>query len=274
VVDRLQTHGWRVRALTRQPVSDGLAFRLGDDVAPAQLAGADALVHCAYDFRVHRWPEIEAVNVHGTGKLFSAARQAGIKRLVCISTMSSFDGCRSLYGRAKLEIEKIAFAHGALVLRPGLIYGDGAGGMFGSLVRQVRKSSVVPLFGDGLQLLYLIHEQDLTALIHRYCCGEFDPLTEPVTAAHEQGWTFRQILEEIARKFGKRLRFVNLPWRLVWAAIKAAELLRLPSDFRSDSLVSLMNQNPHPRFDLNGKIGLRCRRFDITTMNLQTVTVN
>ena len=145
--------GWKIRELTRQPKpgADGIAFQLGAEVSPQSLTGVDALVHCAYDFRPLRWDEIRAVNVDGSRKLFAAARTAGVQKIVNISSISAYEGCRSLYGKAKLEVEKIALDCNALTVRPGLVYGKGPGGMFGKLTAQIQQSSVIPMIGDGSQ---------------------------------------------------------------------------------------------------------------------------
>lgn len=191
VCNRFREEGWRVRELTRSPEpaaverGEAIPFHLGDGVAPQVFTGATALVHCAYDFAAPTWREIHSRNVRGAAVLFEAARAVGVARLVCISTMSAFAGCQSLYGRAKLESEKMAFGAGALVLRPGLIWGAEAGGMFGALVKQVRGGRAIPLIG-GDQTLYLVHQEDLTGLIHRFACGDFNALSDPVTAAHER----------------------------------------------------------------------------------------
>src|SRR5207245_9025857 len=134
--------------LTRNPPSGSSAirFRLGEDVAASELKGAKALIHCAYDFKQVPWPAIHAVNVAGSEKLLRAAREAKVERIVYISSISAFEGCRSLYGKAKLEIEKTAHALGATVVRPGLIWGDPPGAMFERLVRQVEQGRVLPLF--------------------------------------------------------------------------------------------------------------------------------
>jgi hypothetical protein len=59
---------------------------------------------------------------------------AGVRRLVFISTISAFDGCRSFYGKGKLEVERITHSLGGWVIRPGLLYGEKPGGMLGRLV--------------------------------------------------------------------------------------------------------------------------------------------
>ncbi len=247
---RMREHGWRVLALTRDPKPGNMAFRLGEPLDPSRLAGVSALIHCAYDFMPLKYVDIHKINVEGSARLFDAARDAGVKRLVHISTMSAFEGCKALYGRAKLKTENIAAQHSALILRPGLIYGRRSGGMFGRLIEQVRRSRVIPLIGCGSQILYLSHEKDLAALIGSFCEGEFSAPSTAVIAAHCQPWTFREILEEIGRSLGKDPHFVCVPWRPVWLALRCAEACGIRLGFRSDSLVSLMNQNPCPHFDV------------------------
>jgi nucleoside-diphosphate-sugar epimerase len=255
--------GWEIFELTRRPKAGTHAaqFQLGDDVSPQLLSGVGALVHCAYDFKPLKWKEIVAVNVEGSRKILEAARAAGIPKMICISSISAFDGCKSLYGKAKLEIEKIALASGALVIRPGLIWGNPAGAMFGKLVEQVQKKSVIPLIGDGSQIQFLVHNEDLCAFIERYANGEIKIEPGILTAANEQPWPFKQLLLEMAKAFGKNPKFIPLPWRLVWLALKSAEVCGVRLNFRSDSLVSLQNQNPSPDFSGNADVGLNCRRF-------------
>jgi nucleoside-diphosphate-sugar epimerase len=265
-----EQHGWAVLALTRRPEpgTRAAAFRLGADVNAQALKGVKALVHCAYDFQPRTWAEIRAVNVAGSDALFRAAHAAGVEQVVCISSLSAYAGCRSLYGRAKLEIERAALAGGALVLRPGLIHGEQPRAMFGRLVRQVEKASVLPLFGGGRQVQHLVHQADLCAFIHRYAGGEVKTVSQPLAAAHERGWMFREILEQIARVKHRRLKFVPLPWRPVWAAMKAAEFCGVPLEFRSDSLESLMQPIPPPDFAPNAALGLICRPFQVDGLNL------
>lgn len=259
----LQQRGWRVVELTRKPDPGDHTryFVLGEDVSPDIFSRATALVHCAYDFKQISWDDIHRINVMGSEKLLRAAQQARLASIVYISSISAFDQCRSLYGRAKLATEKVALDLGAFVIRPGLIYGDSPDGMFGKLIAQVEQAKVLPLFGGGAQIQYLIHEQDLTAFIADCAVGKIPPPKTPVTVAHEQPWTFRQILETIARAKGKKLSFIPVPWRLVWAGIKGAELCRVPLNFRSDSLVSLVYQNPNPSFAEQRELKIACRPF-------------
>ena len=263
--NHLLARGWETRELTRSPKPGvrSVKFQLGSEISPDALAGADALVHCAYDFEPLTREEIRAVNIEGSRKLFAAVRAAEVPRIIFISSISAYDGCRSLYGQAKLEIETIARAYGAQVVRPGLVYGAGPGGMFGRLAVQVSKSPVIPLIGDGAQVQFLVHQEDLCAFVARCANGDLPVSEATFTAAHARPWALKSLLLEIARAQDRKSHFIPLPWRLVWIGLKTAETCGLRLSFRSDSLVSLMYQNPAPDFSANAQVGLVCRPFAI-----------
>jgi nucleoside-diphosphate-sugar epimerase len=260
--------GWEVFELTRRPKTGTRAcpFNLGDDISPELFSGATALVHCAYDFTPLHWQDLVAVNVEGSRKVIEAARVAGVSKIIVISTNAAFEGCRSLYGKAKLEIEKIALANGALVLRPGMVYGSLAEAAFGELTAKIQKSSLRPLIGDGSQIHYLVHNEDISAFIEKVASGEIHIPTRALTAANEQPLTLKQLMLEIARIHGKELKFVHVPWRAVWLVLKCAEACGLKMNLRSDSLISLMYPNPATDFSANAAAGLYCRPFDSKTL--------
>jgi nucleoside-diphosphate-sugar epimerase len=164
------------------------------------------------------------INVTGSQKLLAAARKTGVRSVVFISLLSAFAGCRSLYGKAKVEIEGVAQSIGAFVIRPGLVYSDNPGGMFGRLVVQVRGTRFVPTLWGGRQVQYLVHDEDLASLVQGCLDGRVPASVEPITVAHEQGWELREILAQIARALGKRVTFVSVPWQLVWLGLKGLEL--------------------------------------------------
>ena len=260
--------GWIVKQFVYNPSAtlaanpDVVSFTLGGALAPEAFAGVDALVHCAYDFTATAWDAIQRINVEGSRALFAAAAAAGVSRIVHISTMSAYPGCVSLYGKAKLLTERLAFDAGGRVCRPGLVYGRQPGGMVGALNRLVARTSIVPLPGGGRQTLYLANEADLSACILRLASRDSSGAAQAVIGASEQGLTFRNILEKLAAARGKRLRFIGFPWRLAWLGLKAAEGCHVNLGFRSDSLVSLMNQDTAPDFSATRALGAQFRPFD------------
>jgi nucleoside-diphosphate-sugar epimerase len=274
VGSRLASHlarqGWEIRALSRSACSEKhfqvnrVHFELGEQLAPAALAGVDALVHPAYDFSATRWRDIERVNVNGSRRLLAGAREAGVQRIVLVSTLAAFPGARSLYGRAKLEIEHAALDAGAAIVRPGLVWGPQATAMFGALQRVVARLPIVPLLGpEGLQLT-LVHEDDLALLVERLLERWPEGSGELFVAASEQTLTFVELLHSLALRAGKRPRFIRLPWKAVWLGLRALERLGATLPFSSDNLVSFVSTDDDPftrATDCAGRYGVRFRPY-------------
>lgn len=178
IVNHLRNRGNRVFELRRRVDASHdfgkfmIPFSLEEGIDEKVFENVDAFVHCAYDFQPIKWDDIRKVNVDGSIQLLRAAKRAGVSQIVLISTMSAFDGCKSLYGRAKMMIEKEACDLGAVVLRLGLIYGRRPRAMAGALNQMVKRLRIVPLIGSGNQILYLCHEADLGRLVYAVCRGE------------------------------------------------------------------------------------------------------
>lgn len=214
-----------------------------------QFAGVDTLVHCAHDFRWTEWSDIERVNVRGAVRLFEVARAAGAKRLIFMSTLSAFPGCRSSYGRAKLEIEAAVIRLGGVVVRPGLVWGGTTGGMVGNLRAALTRSRIMPLIGRGQSIFYLVHINDLCRMVEEIARHERVEASQgPVVAAAETGMAFVDILRTLAQSVGRRVLFVPMPWRAVWLALRLAERLGFRPTFRSDSVLGLVYAAPPPDF--------------------------
>jgi nucleoside-diphosphate-sugar epimerase len=238
VLATIAERGWMPTRLGRSGAD--IHFDLADSGSLSSLPAADALVHLSYDFSPRTWPEIQRVNVEGSRRLMEGARAQGVDRIVCISSTAAFTGTRSLYGRAKLEIERIALGLGATVIRPGLVWGDEPGAMFASLGRIVSRLPIVPLIAPADLPVLMVKDTDLGLLVD-------DALRRPdvfaghlAVAAARTPIGFEALLRSIAHANGCHPRFLGTPWRLAWGALRGMELVGLNPPFRSDSLVSLV----------------------------------
>ena len=269
VSDYFATRGWTVFELARRPRKDAesrvhVPFQLDSAIPPVFFRDRRirTLVHCAYDFRATEWEEIERVNVDGSVRLLRAARDGGVETIILLSSISAFDGCSSLYGKAKLAVEKAAADVGAFIVRPGLVYGGHAsGGVFGSLQRLASRSSVIPMIGTGRYLQYLAHEDDLCELLFRIATGAIPFTPAPIVAAGARAWSMRDLLRALRAERGLSVWFVPIPWRALWVALRVGERCGLSMPFRSDSVISLVRQNPAPDFSVLSRTGLRFREF-------------
>jgi nucleoside-diphosphate-sugar epimerase len=254
VTTAFEAEGWQVTRLTRRPTAlDGCAVRydlnspMVAEVKEALLS-ADLLIHAAYDMAATKREDIWRINVDGTRRLLEVARDAQVERVVVISSMSAYEGTTQLYGRAKLAIEAAALEMGACAVRPGLIYGDHAGGMAGVLQR-LSRLPVVAVMGSDRGLL-TVRDRDLTAVLLALATAKALP-PSPVSVAHPTPVRLPQILRAFAAAGGNRCRVVELPWQIVYRGLRLTEAARLPLPFRADSVLGLVH--PAPRV-VNGEV--------------------
>lgn len=177
----LQARGHSVRPLLRRAVDSRAgaphAAAVVGDIGPTTdwrhgLQGLDVVVHCAA--HVHQMGEgadraaasYQRVNTEGTLHLARCAMQAGVRRLVFISTVKvlgehtrvghpfrhdSVPHPLDPYGESKWAAEqglqRMAAETGlqVVVIRPPLVYGAGVGANFAALIRLVQSGWPLPL---------------------------------------------------------------------------------------------------------------------------------
>lgn len=234
---QLAAEGHAVLKLQRSPPADGSAwipYALGDEPA---LEGVDTLVHGAHDFHSR------ALNVEGSTRLFHAAKRCGVRRVLFLSSLSAFDGCRSGYGRDKLAIEAVAASLGGVSARLGFVFDETGRGLSGSLRKVASRLPVIPVPGWGDQRLFLLPAAGLGPRLLRVAHEAAPGSVVPV--AEGDGVTLAELLRRFAASSGRKVVLVPFPWRAMWLALRALEAAGAPLKFRSDSLVGLVNQDPN-----------------------------
>jgi nucleoside-diphosphate-sugar epimerase len=244
IFSHLCANGIDAIALVRKPAPGDRSarrYRLGQPLDHGLLDGISTVIHAAYDTS-QRGEDIGVVNVSGSLPLLDGLAARG-GHMVMISSLSAFSGAPSLYGRAKLELERLVLERDGVVLRPGLVFGASAGGMFGAMTRALSKSTFAPMVGSGQQRLFVTHDECLAALALEVAIGQSSP-GGPVFAACEAPTTLRAIATQILQARGRQLAAIPLPPLLLSFSLNSAEKIGLALPFRSDSLRSLLNPIP------------------------------
>ena len=228
------------------------------DIDALRRTGIDVIVHAAYDFSVTAPALVHKINVEGTARLMDAADKAGIGRFIEISTMSAFDGCSSVYGQAKLAIERLVADRNGLSLRAGLIWGPRPGGMVGTLYKLAGSLPIIPLIGNGMALQYLVRDADVAELIVRLAEHPQLPPVPYLTVCHEQPLPFREILQKMAIAQSRHPILVPIPAAMMKLCLHAVERALPGRGLRADSITGLIHSNPAPVFrpDILGTIGM------------------
>lgn len=179
----LQARGVHVRALLRSEREgawdDAVVTSLEEGLPPARLRGVDTLFHLAG--RAHALAEktqdvalYHRVNTMGTQKLLGAARDAGVRRFVLVSSVKAMgEGSSDCpdetvacvpatpYGESKLAAERLVMEGGyvpePVVLRLSMVYGNSEKGNLPRMIRAVGRGRFPPLpeTGNGRSMVHV-----------------------------------------------------------------------------------------------------------------------
>jgi NADH dehydrogenase len=171
LICRLGAAGWHTRALvheTAAPEADEQTRGSFDDVSSLgrATAGVHAVVHLA-GLTHSRDPEFYArVNTNGTAAVVSAAGQAGVERIVYVSTRA-VSPTGGAYSVSKLRAEEVVRASSIphVIVRLAEIYGGGTQEGIDRMVRAARSGSILTVIGDGSYILCPIHIDDAAAAL-------------------------------------------------------------------------------------------------------------
>lgn len=264
--------GYAVRTLTRSdwggapavPVEGRYLGSLPWRIPAEALAGVDVVVHCAASVD-GTGRSAHAVNVDGTARLAGLAREAGVKTFIFLSSQSARPDAVSAYGKTKYAAEQALLGESGLsvvILRPGLVVGTGAGGLFRRLARTVDTLPVIPLLGGGRAIVQPVHVDDLCAAIFR-CDGAAGLDRAILRLGDPVGVSLAEFLQRIAlARRGRRKPALSIPLWPVEIAVRIAEALRIPLPIGSGTLKAMKIVE---RMDTAGdlaRLGVRARPLD------------
>ena len=237
-IDALLAAGYAVRALarSRQGPRDRVIWirgDLADHAALAQLAeGARAFIHIAGVVNARDAAGFEAGNVAGMENALLAAKGAGIRRFVHVSSLSARAPELSDYGASKARGEDLVRASGLdwTVLRPPAIYGPHDTEMR-ELFRAAHRWRVVPVPGGARGVVprtSLIHVGDLARLLVALIPSDamtYQRSFEP-DDGRPGGWAHVDLARAIGTAVSRRVRVVEISPAMLRVAARIDRLLR------------------------------------------------
>lgn len=195
----------------------------------AHMSGCDALVHLAWVVLRGKLKAatMRDINVRGTQLIFEAARAAGIKRLIHLSSAAVYGSGEYLneaapmqplpgflYAQHKAEIENFIAQEfpEALRLRPHIILGPHCQ----PLLKQLLHQPCYPRLSDPQPHLQCVHEDDVAEAIN---AGLFNPASGPLNLAATGEHSFKQVIaaryrHPIPLPFSLVKTALDLAWRL------------------------------------------------------------
>ncbi|ATW02605.1 NAD-dependent epimerase/dehydratase family protein [Sphingorhabdus sp. YGSMI21] len=234
MLDLVVREGYDARALTRRKQDDrpGVTWvrgALDDKASLARLcSGADMVLHIAGVVNAPDRAGFEAGNVAGTLAVIEAAKRAGTKRFIHVSSLAATQPQLSIYGETKAKAEKLVKTSGLdwTILRPPAVYGPGDG-EFLDLFKMARLGFVtLPPDANGLLSVIHVHDlcQALLALLPEQ--EDFTAQIFEVDDGKPGGWTQAGFAKAIGQAMGKRVATVGIPKSLLRFAARADRLAR------------------------------------------------
>jgi len=265
VLDEALRQGHKVRALARreQAPRAGVEWVRGDLNDTAALAalvqGADAVVHVAGLTNTPDPREFDLANVTGTANVLAAMDEAGVRRLVFVSSLSARMPGLSAYGASKARAEALVEASRLdwTTVRPPAVYGPRDIDML-DLFRAA-KWGVVPLPPGGATSI--IHADDLARLLVTLAATDAAPSrhqTYEPDDGREGGWSHKELAAAIGRAMGRRVVFApHLPRKVLDVAAAADRRLRGDkAKLTADRVGYMCHPNWVARFDRKPPPGL------------------
>jgi len=251
---RLVADGHEVRSLDLLELNDPplegrvreIRGDIRDEAAARELVeGARILVHAAAALPIRgSRKEIRSVNVDGTMTLLSAAAEAGVRRVVFVSSTAVYgvpdkhpieeqDPLQGVghYGESKIEAEDVcrAFMRRGLdcvIVRPKTFIGPERLGVFEILFDWIREGRRIYTLGDGSNRYQLLAVEDLVEAIvlsasKRAAAGE------TLNVGAKEFGTVRSDLQALIDHAGSSSRLRPVPVRPAEIALRALELARV-----------------------------------------------
>ena len=248
---RLLADGHDVRTLDVVPLDDAelersVDERRGDvrdrDSVAKLVQGADVVVHAAAALPIQASREsIRSVNVGGTENVLRAADDAGVRRVVFISSTAVYGvpekhpieeddplvGVGS-YGESKIDAEGLCrvAAVETTIVRPKTFIGPERLGVFEILFDWIREGRRIYTLGKGHNRYQLLAVEDLVDAIVR-AAGEPAAARETFNIGATEFGTVRSDLQALIDHAGSSSRLQPVPVKPAEIALRGLELLRV-----------------------------------------------
>ena len=251
---RLLAAGETVRTLDLAPLDDArleaeVDELRGDVRDPGSVrrlvAGADVVVHAAAALPIQASREsILAVNVDGTANVLAAALEAGVRRVVFVSSTAVYGVPErhpiveddplvgvGWYGESKIRAEAVCREFGArgldvVVVRPKTFVGPERLGVFEILFDWISEGRRIYTLGPGTNRYQLLAVEDLVdAIVRSFTAAE--AVGEALNVGAKEFGTVREDLAALVEHAGSSSRLTPVPVRPAELALRTLELLRL-----------------------------------------------
>jgi len=203
----LQRGDDEVMALPREEL-DFVTFHKGKNLA-SKLKGFDVVVNAVGIITETKTQTFEQMHTIAPMVLFDACQKAGVKKVIHISALGSQTGTTAYHtskNKADEYLRELGLSYA--ILHPSIVYGDD--GKSTALFQALAALPIVPLVGDGSQVLQPIALEDLVLTVKRAIESKDNAIE--LNLVGEKSMTYKELLEGFRAWLGLNpAKFVALP---------------------------------------------------------------
>lgn len=261
LIPLLLQNGFQVRALTR-PTSDrtplsalkveSVTGDLSDTQAlTAALRGVDALVNIA------------SLGFGHADNIIASAKAAGVKRGIFISTTAIFTQLNAGSKSVRLAAEEAVQASGLdyTILRPTMIYGSPRDRNMWRLIRLLKVTPVMPIFGDGESLQQPIFVDDVAQAVLLALQNDAT-IGKSYNIAGKVPLTYNQVIDTVALALGKRIWKLHIPHMPVVHVLQFTEQMNIRLPIKAEQVLRLNEDKSFSYADAQRDFGFSPRSFE------------
>ena len=266
--------GWHVKALVRHPEKlnkwngdnpiekfEAVAYQLEVDPHADLLRGVDVVVHAAL-ITPQQNIRAAAINLTALQNLLTQCEHFGTK-MIYISSFSAHEGATSIYGKSKLSCEAAVELSKHVVVKPGLVIGDG--GLFKNIKEQVKAHRLLPLIDGGKQPLQTIAIEDLCAIILK--CAQ-EKLTGKFWLASTDVMSMKAFYQSIAAANKTKNILLPVPYLPVYWLLSVAEWLHIQLPITSENIKGLRQLKAFETVDSLRQLNYKLEKLSATLSKL------
>ncbi|MCL4260300.1 MAG: NAD(P)H-binding protein, partial [Anaerolineales bacterium] len=241
VAPLLLENGYEVRCLyrassNRSTLSDPKIEWAQGDLSDTQaltsaMQGTDTLVNIA------------SLGFGHADSIIRAAKDAGIKRAIFISTTAIFTQLNAASKKVRMAAELAIETSGLkyTILRPTMIYGSPRDRNMWRLIRFIRYSPIIPVFGDGKSLQQPIYVDDVAQAVMS-CVSNDKTIGKSYNIAGKHPLMYNEVIDTITRQMNRRVWKLHIPSKPVVAILSLFERMRILFPIKAEQVLRL-NEN-------------------------------
>lgn len=202
-----------------------------NEALTSALHGMDALVNIA------------SLGFGHAESILRSAKEAGVRRGIFISTTAIFTQLNADSKSARLAAEEAIQASGLdyTILRPTMIYGSPRDRNMWRLIRLLRFSPIIPIFGDGESLQQPVFVDDVAQAV-LLALGTDVTIGKSYNIAGKDPLTYNQVIDTVASALGKRVWKLHLPYMPIVRLLQFTERIRIRLPIKAEQVLRL-NEN-------------------------------